>query len=461
MTLYNILSEKILLPISDVTFGTDVSNKLHFLEKSQWWTPTKLEDYQNKKLRALIKHAYNNVPYYHNLFKSLNLNPEDIKSKDDLVKLPTISKNDMQNNINDFIAVNVRKSNLINMSTSGSSGIPFEYFVDKTALSIFRSMGLRGWQVAGYNLGDKLATVSGSSLLPNNINFIKNIMYKANRNLPLTSFNMNNEKVSNYVKRLIDFNPNFIRGYPSSISIIANYILNNDININLSAVITTAETLSNYQRKIIMDAFNCDVFDQCGCGDGGEFLFECIEHSGYHVGCERSIHEFISENGKEYVSNNEIGNIVLTDLWNYSMPFIRYDAGDLAIPTDERCLCGRGLPLVKSIVGRSADQIVLPDGSLLPGLTFTDILDNSGINGNAHKIDDYQIIQEKINKFTINLVINNNYCEDTTSEILNFFESHMGIPLDINFKFVDTIPKTKANKRKLIISKVYEQRKSH
>ncbi len=455
MNLYNDLTRYIFLPFGDALLGTNVSNRLQFLEKSQWWSSQKLEEFQNKKLRELIRHAYNNVPYYHNLFRSLNLIPDDIRSIEDLSKLPILTKDEIRKNMNDFVAINIPKKKMIRVSTSGSSGIPFEFIIDNNELSTFRAMGIRTWEVAGYNLGDKIATVSGSALLPQRMTFLKKMSFTVNRNLPLSSFNMNSEKVMSYSKRLLDFNPKFLRGYPSSISIIAKYIIENNIEFNLSAVMTTAETLLPSQRKTIMEAFNCDVFDLCGCKDGGECLFECGEHVGYHVGCEQSIHEFVNENGIS-VSNNEVGSIVLTDLWNYSMPFIRYDAGDLAIYTDEMCSCGRGLPLVKSIVGRTADQIVLPDGSLLPGLTFTDILDNSGNDGNAHKIDDYQIIQENINKFTINLVINENYSENTTSEILNFFEGHMGIPLDIDFKFVDKIPKTKANKRKLIISKVRE-----
>jgi phenylacetate-CoA ligase len=450
MNIYNSLAENVFLPFGDILLGTSVSDKLPFLKKSQWWSYQKLEEFQNEKLRELIKHAYNNVPYYHNLFKSLNLIPEDIRSIGDLNKLPIITKEEIRKNISDFIAVNVPQKDLIRRTTSGSSGHPFEYIIDKNVLSIFRSMTLRTWEVAGYNLGDKIATVSGSSLLPKKMTFLQKVSFKVNRNLPLSSFNMNSEKVQSYCNQLLDFNPKFLRGYPSSIFILANYVVENNIKLNLSAVMTTAETLLPTQREIIMDAFNCDVFDLCGCNDGGECLFECKEHVGYHIGCERSIHEFINENG-ENSSNKEIGNIILTDLWNYSMPLIRYDAGDMAVYTDEKCSCGRELPLVKSIMGRSIEQIILPDGNTLPGLTFTDIFEKEGV---FEYVLDYQIVQEKINKFHINMVITDKYNAQISNKIQRFFEEHMGIPLDINFNFVDQISRTNANKRKLIISKV-------
>jgi len=450
MNTYNHIAKNIFLPVGDILLGTSMSDQLLFLEKSQWWSSQKLKDFQTKKLRELITHAYNNVPYYHNLFKSLNLTPYDIKSINDLNKLPIVTKNEIRKNMNDFIAVNIPKNKMIRNATSGSSGSPFEYIIDKDELSFFRSMGLRNWEVVGYNLGDKIATLSGSSLLPQKMSFLHKLSFKANRNLPLSSFNMNSETVRRYTKLLLDYNPKFLRGYPSSISIIANSIIENNIEFNLSAVMTTAETLFPSQRKIIMEAFNCDVFDSCGCNDGGEYLFECEEHVGYHVGCEQSIHEFVNENGIN-VSNNEVGNIVLTDLWNYSMPFIRYDAGDMAIYTDEKCPCGRGLPLVKSIIGRTVDQIILPDKNALPGLTFTDIFEKEGI---SESIVDYQIVQENTDRFCINLVTNDKYNSQIGTKIHMFFEEHMGIPLDINFNLVDQIPRTKADKRRFVISKV-------
>jgi phenylacetate-CoA ligase len=262
---------------------------------------------------------------------------------------------------------------------------------------------------------------------------------------------MDDRTVKNYVHQILKFGPNFIRGYPSSIAIIANYLIEHNIqDIKPIAVLTTAETLYKRDRELISNAFGCDVFDQCGCNDGGENLCECKEHAGYHIGVERAIHEFVAE-ANEPIPNNKIGHIILTDLWNYAMPLIRYDAGDMGTPTDEMCPCGRGLPLLKSLEGRSIDRIVLPDGNLIPGLTLTDALDMYGMED---KIREYQIIQEEINKFTINIVKNEGYNNESSAEIHNFFVGHLGAPVNVKINFVDNIPRTNANKRKIVISKV-------
>jgi len=141
------------------------------------------------------------------------------------------------------------------------------------------------------------------------------------------------------IESLLKFHPKFIRGYPSSIALIADKLITMDKTIQVNAVITTGEKLLQKDRQVIERAFNCEVFDQCGCIDGGENLCECSEHSGYHVSCDRSIHEFINDSN-EVVTDNEEGHIILTDLYNYSVPLIRYDAGDLAIPTSDICICG-------------------------------------------------------------------------------------------------------------------------
>ncbi len=447
---YNYVSKNFLLPTSDIILGMSVSRQLRFLERSQWWSFSRLEEYQNKKLRSLVMHAYRNVPYYHNLFKSLMLDPENIRTKDDLTKLPILTKEDIRKDPESFLSINIKKKNFIKDSTSGSSGKVFEFYVDKNLMSIFRAMGVRGWEFAGYSFGDRITTIAGSSLLPNKMSILKKIMFKTSRNLPLSSYNMNKDKIGNYVKQIINFKSDFIRGYPSSIAIIADYILKNNIQgVKPSAIITTSETLNNADKKLISEGFDCDIYDQCGCNDGGEDLCECKEHSGYHIGAERAIHEFVYESNE---SNNGYAHIILTDLCNYTMPFIRYDAGDMGIPTEDICQCGRGLPLVKSIIGRSIDRIVLPDGTYMPGLVISEIFDSdASIIGS---IREYQIIQENIDKFNVNIVKNENYDNETSKKICKYFEGCMGIPLDIKFNFVSNVPRTDANKRRIVISKI-------
>ena len=447
----NVTTRKILLPVNDLIEGTSVSRNLNFLSKSQWWSPRQLQRYQDLRLRMLINHAYSNVQYYNKMFKSLGLKPSDIKGVSDLKKLPILTKDEIRKNPESFLATNTPPKSLICGATSGSSGNVFEYYIDKNVRSISRATGLRGWEFAGYKVGDKIVTIAGSSLIPKNISFHTKIRFGLSRNLPISSYGLNSERIPSIIKEIQHFNPRFIRGYPSSISLLAKYVLNhNDKPIGLSGVMTTAETLSQSQREIISSAFNCEVFDQFGCFDGGANANECNHHCGYHISMERSVHEFTDNSGTP-VAPGENGSIILTDLWNYAMPLIRYDAGDMGRPIDELCSCGRGLPLIRQITGRTIEQIVLSDEVCIPGLLLTDIFEHDCI---ASAVHDYQIIQEKINKFTINIVKSEHFSPMIWYEIEKYIKGHLGNEADISYNFLDTIPRTIANKRRIVISKV-------
>lgn len=437
--------------MNDVITGTDISRQLRFLEKSQWWEYDKLLAYQNKRLKSLIHHAYRYVPYYHNLFRSLNLTPDDITTVEGLKKIPVLRKEDIRRNPDSFIARNIPPRFLIHKTTSGSSGNIFEFYIDKNTQSISRAIGLRGWGIAGYKVGDRLVTLAGSSLLPKNVSLFRKIQFKFNQNLTLSSYSLNKERLNDYVKQIIRFKPKYIRGYPSSIAALAEYVLDHGVDaINLSGVMTTAETLLKHQREKISSAFQCDVFDQFGCFDGGANACECDQHCGYHISLERSVHEFLDDNGHPIVAG-ENGHIILTDLWNYAMPFIRYDAGDIGVPTSEKCACGRGLPLLERIMGRTIERIAMPGGTYLPGLLLTDVFEHGEL---AASILDYQIIQEAVEEFVVNVVVSKQFSTAMEREIQTYFNGHLGGNIVLHFNICNEIPRTDANKRRIIISNV-------
>lgn len=452
MRVYNHIAKNFILPMGDIVLSTEVSKQLRFFEKTQWWELKDLEDYQNKRLRALINHAYKNVPYYHNLFKSLNLYPDDIKTINDLSKLPILTKDIIRKNYSIFLSKNFGNLKTIECATSGTTGIAFKYYCDMSSQSALRAFGLRGWEFAGYHVGDKMVTIAGSALIPENLTSSKKIIFFAQRNLALSSYNMDTNCLDAYTQKIIKFSPKFIRGYPSSIVLLANYLEQNDIKkIKPKAVLTTGESLLPYQRNKIESTFECEVFDGYGCADGGSSACECIQHKGYHISVERSIHEFVRNN--ETVSAGESGHLILTDFYNYAMPFIRYDSGDVGIPSNERCHCGRGLPLMESVEGRITEYLMKKDGSLISGMPLTDIFEDIEAK-KENTILQYQIIQETKEKIVVKIVKGINYNQDDEDYIVREIKGHIGFEVKIDINYVDEIPTTKSNKRRFIISKI-------
>ena len=258
MSLYPKIARNVILPLADIAANTNISRNLKFLEKSQWWSREELQEYQNKKLRALIKHAYENVPYYHSEWKKLNLNPEDIKTVEDLRKIPIITKEDIRNNFEGFkskdFAVTKTKSN----STGGSTGEPLKYFEDWKAWSMDWACTYRGWSFSGYKIGDKIITLGGSSLVSTDkIPFKKKIKNRLiDRNIALSSYDMDEQSMIKYIKVMNRYKSIFLFGYPSAIYVLANFINENNVAPPpLKGIFTTSEKLFDLQRNFIEEVF--------------------------------------------------------------------------------------------------------------------------------------------------------------------------------------------------------------
>jgi len=446
MDLVKFTYKHVTFPLLDKIRRINSLEYLRSLERSQWFPPSQIEEMQMRKLSALLNHAYNNVPYYHRTFKERGLRPEDIKKISDITKLPILTKESIRKNATDLLAVDFKRYKPKVFVSSGSTGKPLKYYIDASSHTAFVASRWRSWKWAGYEFGDKYASLAGLALVPAQITLSKRIYeHFLLRNLPLSGMNMNEQNMAKYVEKLKHFKPQFILGYPSTLYIFAKYLKNNGVYIKFNAVMTTGETLFKHQRELIEEQFNCKVFDMYGCHDGNQYAAECSEHSGYHMSSEIAITEFVKDG--EHVSFGERGEIISTDLHNYSMPFIRYSVGDVGIPSDELCNCGRKLPIMSSIEGRVMDFITFGDGTKISGHTLSIMFTDLGI-------EQYQVIQEAKDRLLIKIVKGANYSKKDLDQIVNTILRSTSENVDIEIVYVDSIPTTKAGKRQYIISKV-------
>ncbi|MCJ7654849.1 MAG: phenylacetate--CoA ligase family protein [Dehalococcoidia bacterium] len=403
---------------------------------------------QNTKLRALIKHAYENVPYYRRVFEERGWTDKDIQTVNDLPKLPILTKNDIRENFQDMLAKDYKKWKPIAGATGGSTGEPLKYYFTKDLASIGWAGMFRGWGWAGYRIGDKRISFGGSSLVPNKSPTLFEITRrKLERNLPLSAVSMNDAKYDKYMNTINSYKPKFIYGYPSSIYLLADYCKSHEINkIHFDAVFSTAEVLLPNYRTAIENQFQCEVFDQYGSYDGGGQALECQTHQGFHITIEKVILEIVDENGQK-LPPGKSGRIIVTDLHNYAMPFVRYAVEDMGVLAEERCTCGRGLPLMKSIEGRTTDFIVLANGVVLSGPALTLVFKDCHIK-------QYQVVQEAEDKLLIKVMKGEGYTEQDTNHFLSIIKAHAGEGIEVEPEFVDEISATKAGKYRFIISRV-------
>jgi phenylacetate-CoA ligase len=411
------------------------------------WSAKRLKDLQEHRLRTLLDHAYKNVPYYRRMFRQRNLKPQHIQSVDDLNKLPIVTKNDIRQHFDEFIARNSQNYRPIAAATGGSTGEPLRFFIDVRSAAAEAALW-RGWGYAGYKLGDKMAVLAGLSLVPAKDSLLKAAGRRViKRTVRYPAMNLRKEILDVYSKGIIEFKPKFIRGYPSSIHFFADFLKDEEIErIRLSAVFTTAEMLLPFQRKLMEKIFQCDVFDGYGAFDGGTGAFECEEHRGYHIALEKVVMEFADDDGNP-VAEGENGRIIATDLFNYSMPFVRYNTGDMGVYSNEACPCGRTLPLMKKIMGRTTDILRFKTGAVLSGPSLTLIFKDFDIK-------QYQVVQTSDDSMVLKIIKGKNFNERDAENIYEVLKDAAGNEVEVKFEFTDYIQPTKSGKWKIVIREV-------
>jgi phenylacetate-CoA ligase len=408
--------------------------KAYYLQKvmkQEWLSREELRKLQEKGLRAIIKHAYQNSPFYHQLFRSLEIRPGDIKRLEDLEKLPIVTKDEVKKNYQKFIARNYKV--FFQRCTSGSTGAPFTMSFDERAWDYIEAIYARSWFGIGYKPWERIAYYWHEPLRKKLFNYL-GLMRKY--------WISNHLSEEEQIDLMLKLRCKVICHFPSIIYSIAKKIKKEGIELKAKIVFTHGEVLSSKMRKVIEETFDCRVYDRYGSAEFLIMASECKERVGYHVNEDSLVLEILRDG--EEVSSGERGEVVVTGLANYLFPLIRYKIGDIAIPSDETCPCGRELSLLKSIEGRGKDFIVLKSGRLF---TPKEIIDSIADISEIYK---FRVNYKGRNRFLIEVVLFDG------GKILEKIEQRLKELLKeevkIKFKVVDEIIKTKGGKRGMVIS---------
>lgn len=417
------------------------------LVKNQWKPYSELKHDQEIQLRHVIEFSYSNIPYYHNLFKGLGLMPSDIKTLSDLNKIPILTKKIIKQNWEQLKPVNLSSLKYYERATGGSTGTPLHYRLSKQDRFFGGALLYRGWGYGGYQLGNKMIFLAGASLNVGNKSKISKFAHETARNIRmLSSFDMGQSEMQQYVKIISSSQPCYIRGYASSLYFLARWMKKNGISApSTKAVMTTAEKLSTHMRNTISNVFDCEVFDNYGLNDGGISAYECPEHIGLHIDTERSIMEIVDEKGMAIEEGR--GQIIATSLHNYAMPFIRYFTGDEGHLLTEPCTCGRGSLLLKEVLGRQQEMLSTPGGQFVHGEFISHMM------WEIPNVKEFQVIQDRIDHMVFRLVVEEGFNEGHLDQIRDIVNKR-NLKWDIEFQLVDSIEKTGAGKYKFIINEL-------
>ena len=447
---YSTLAKYVIYPILEVFRRRDTLRHFKELENTQWLSVDEIKKIQWKKLKNLLEYAYTNVPFYHSMFKTLNMTPRNITTPDNFRKLPLLDKEEITNNISYIVSSEYKTRDLIPNSTGGSTGVNLNFLNDRKNSGYVRAIVLRCKYWAGSEIGDRNATIWGfpfDSSLQDNLE--NKIYHKLFRTLFLSSYSMSEENMLVYARRLIRHKPKVIIGYPSPLYHFAKFLEKNGIKgINPKSIISSAEVLYDHQRELIESIFQCRVFNRYGCREFSTIAQECSEHAGMHINAEHVYVECLEGNG-EPAAPGERGELVITNLDNYGMPFIRYRIGDIGVLSDRKCNCGRGLPILERIDGRVFDIVVGTNGRAVSG-TFWTLLLRTAVEG----IKQFQVVQESINELNIKIVPDESFGDAQIDMLVDKIHEYLGGNMRVNFQVLDKIPPTKSGKFRFVISKV-------
>ncbi|WP_197057392.1 phenylacetate--CoA ligase family protein [Pontibacillus halophilus] len=414
----------------------------------QWEKREDLERDQLDKLKNLLEHGYKNVPYFRKVMEERGLSPDAITKLEDLAKFPLLNKELIKEHKEDLHSADMERYSPAEKRTGGSTGEPLRYYLPKVSHSMMWANIWRGWNVAGYTPGDKMAVLAGGSLL-SGFDYKRQFYYYLNNWIPFSSYDMSQDKMKEYVEQLKSKNVQYMYAYSSAAYELANYIMENKLDVDLKAVITTSEVLLPRYRQAIEEAFQCKVYDQYGANDGGVTAFECKEQNGLHINMERCIVEIVDEEGN-IVPDGEEGRILLTDLSNYAMPFIRYEVGDYGAVTKEPCPCGRGLIRLTHIKGRQQEFIFTSQYGKVHGGFFSTTFRR------YDEVDQFQVIQEVAGSVTVRLKINDSSFKVRSEELRKHILEKAQLS-EVAIEFTDAFEKTKGGKHKFVINKVSQE----
>jgi phenylacetate-CoA ligase len=439
-----------------VIYLTNYARALYFLNnliKRSYWKHEKLFDYQDERLRNIIRYAYDYVPFYHQKFRESGIRPEEIKTTTDLNKLPIIKKDEIRSNVEDMISKGFNRNDLKMLSTSGSTGKPLFLFLSRSESEFRKAKHLRANMSCGQRPWDKWVTITAPHHFAEATRLQEMLGLFAPT--PISVF----EDIKKQISILDKTRPDVLDGYSSSLFLIAKQLDGGRIGrIKPRIIFGGAELLDAYSREYVERVLNAPFYDQYSSVELERMAWQCSERRGYHIDADAVILQFVDKDGEE-VSVGESGEIICTSLFNYAMPFIRYAISDVGRQSDEICTCGRSLPMMRVVEGRKDSLLVLSNGHIMTPRAFT-------IAMNMFKfykyIDQFRVIQKKPDHFEFRLKMKNtapeNRCLDESTvevELISHFSKLFKLNKDamkFDIRFVEAIPLDKSGKLMTVVS---------
>lgn len=431
-----------------------ISYRSQLLQRTEWNNAPRetILRFQQDRLKQLVSHAVDTTPYYRDLFNDHGINQSDLsqhRNNDpvDITNIPPLEKQIIRTQLESLCSDLYPPALRMENATGGSTGTPLKFYQDRyywnqRNLSVYY---FDRW--AGWDFGEPQLIIWGAITDVNKNNNWKQELSNFLRNQYwLNGFHLNDTSMYSTLVKMHQWQPSTILAYPSSLYQFANYIKNENLSVNwnLKGIISSAEMLHPHYRSLAETVFNTKIYNRYGGREVGLIAMECSEGR-MHINCRDIYLEIDSP-----MPYDTPGEILVTQLNNYTMPFIRYKIGDIGCLSTEMCPCGNQLPILGELLGRSTGTLQSQTGTLIHGGYFTQQFYN--IEG----VTQFQLIQESVEKCVLKLIINEKWSEDTKTHLVQKIQDTLGREVVVIVEFVDEILLPKSGKRAFTISRVTE-----
>jgi phenylacetate-CoA ligase len=445
MSAYTRLCTSVLFPLHEKLKGHDSVERLRALEASQWWPRVRLAELRANRLARLLRDAYEHVPYYRDALPASVTKARDAASL--LPSLPFLDKSIIRQQgarMQSRRAVRLRK-----LSTGGSTGEPLTFWLGADRVSHDVAAKWRATRWWGVDIGDPEIVLWGSPIEVGAQDRIRSLRDMLFRTTLLPAFRMSDAQMSAHLSRIIAMRPVMLFGYPSALALLAEHARDHSVDVGslgVRAVFCTGETLLDTQRTLLSEVFRAPVANGYGARDAGFIAHECPSGT-LHLSAEDVIAEVVDAEGRVLPEGCE-GEIVVTHLATTSVPMIRYRTGDVGTLSNEICDCGRTLPSLATVRGRSTDLIRTADGNVMHALALIYVLRE------RPEVRAFKIIQESLRELRVLLVPGPGFGPTVTQAIRDGLLARMGEGTMIRVETVSAIEPEKSGKYRYVVSHV-------
>ena len=442
------ITQGVFYPLWDLKDGEGRIAEWRSLERSQWLPREDLARLQWQRAGALVEYAYRHCPEYRPRLESGRLTRASDVNPESWIRIPILTKRDVREREATLRSDLYRVEDLVLAKTGGSTGTALRVYFDRQGQARHNAAALRSDRWSGWEMGMRKIAIWGNAPKLRSIeDRLRNALHDRTRYLD--TMEINDASLEQFLADCRRPGPFAIMGHAHSIFIAARWLQDRgETGIRPKGVIATSMMLLAPERETIERVFGCRVTDRYGCEEVGLIGCECERHHGMHLAAEHLLVECVREDGTP-AGRGEEGYLVLTGLVDRAMPLIRYRVEDRGILTDRACPCGRGLPLLEKVTGRTADFLVRADGALVAGVSLVERT-LTAISG----VDQMQIVQEAIGKFSLKVVPGEGDSRQAEAALENEIRSVFGREVQVQVDWVKSIPQENSGKYRFSICKV-------